>query len=92
MLVQAVTTAFFAVVVFVAGQFVVKFVIEPVHEQSKVIGEIAYALVFYANIYSSPGQGLKEEMDRTRHPSFGNLRVTLLKRQWLSLGIGYGQS
>ncbi len=65
MIIQAATTAFFAVGVFVVGQFIVKFVIEPIHEQSKVIGEIAYALIFHARVYANPGQGTKEEMDQT---------------------------
>jgi hypothetical protein len=52
---EAITTAaltvFAGFVVFVAGQSVQRFVLEPVQEQRKVIGEIAYALLFYANVY-----------------------------------------
>ena len=45
------------------GQIISRFVIDPIHEQKKVIGEIADALVFYANYYSNPGTGSKEKMD-----------------------------
>ena len=37
------------VIVFAGGQIVVKFVIEPVQELRKLIGEIAFSLSFYAN-------------------------------------------
>ncbi len=40
-------------VVFVFGQIAVKFFIEPIHLQSKTIGEIADSLIFYANLYSN---------------------------------------
>jgi hypothetical protein len=48
-------------IVFVLGQIVVKFFIEPIHEQSKTIGEIAYSLIFYANLYSNPGNSFPDE-------------------------------
>ena len=38
------------IIVFVLGQIVVKFVIEPLQEQAKLIGEIANSLVFFANV------------------------------------------
>jgi len=48
--VTAALTAFFGVLVFVVGQFAQRFFLEPIQEQRKVIGEIAFALVFYANV------------------------------------------
>ena len=51
------------VLVLVVGRIIEKFLIEPVHEQSNVIGEIADSLIFYANLYSNPGVGKPEEMD-----------------------------
>jgi hypothetical protein len=42
-------TILVGVTVFVCGQIVVKFFIEPVHELRKLIGEIAFSLNFYAN-------------------------------------------
>ena len=41
-------TALFAVAIFVIGQIIVKFFIEPIHEQSELFGEITFSLVFYA--------------------------------------------
>lgn len=47
---------------FVAHQVITRFIIEPIHEQSKLIGEIAESLVFYADLYYNPGIGSFEEM------------------------------
>jgi hypothetical protein len=49
-LVTAALTALFGILVFVVGQFAQRFFLEPIQEQRRVIGEIAYALVFYANV------------------------------------------
>lgn len=43
-------TALAGVIVFVLGQVVQKWFIEPIQEQRKTIGEIANALIFYANV------------------------------------------
>jgi hypothetical protein len=51
------------VTVLVFGEIVTKFFIEPIHELSKLRGEIADSLVFYANVYSSAGTSKKEYMD-----------------------------
>lgn len=48
---------------YATGQVVSKFLIEPIHEQFEVVGEIAHSLIFYANQYSDPGQGRPEDMD-----------------------------
>ena len=48
---------------FVIGQIVSKFLIEPILEQRRVIGEIAYSLIFYARDYTSPGLGKRDRMD-----------------------------
>jgi hypothetical protein len=42
-------TAVVAVLVFVAGQVLQRFVLEPIQEQRRLIGEVAHALLFYAN-------------------------------------------
>lgn len=57
-------TVFGGIVVFVAGQLIAKFFIEPIHEQRRLVGEIEYSLIFYANLYSNPGLGKPEEMDK----------------------------
>lgn len=43
-------TAAVAIVVFVVTQSFLKFVLEPVQEQKKLIGEVAHALLFCANV------------------------------------------
>lgn len=57
-LIKIVLTASFtvagAVVVFVIGQLLGKFVIDPVHELKKVLGEIRFALLFHAPAISTP--------------------------------------
>jgi len=50
------------IAVIVGGQIIIKFFIEPIHEQSKIVGEIAESLIFYARLYSNPGSGKPEEM------------------------------
>src|SRR5258707_6752233 len=49
-IVTAALTAFFAVLVFVVGQLLQRFFLEPIQEQRKTIGEIAFCLLFYANV------------------------------------------
>ena len=49
-LVTAALTAFFGVIVFVSGQLLQRFVFEPILEQRKIIGEIAYSLLYHANV------------------------------------------
>jgi hypothetical protein len=44
----ALATALIAVVVFVAGQILQRFVLEPIQEQRRLMGKIAHALLFYA--------------------------------------------
>lgn len=50
------------VIVYVIGQILSKFFIEPIHEQKKLIGEIADSLIFYSNIYTNPGMTAPELM------------------------------
>jgi len=38
------------IIIFVGGQILTKFIIEPFYEQSKLIGEIANSLIYYANV------------------------------------------
>lgn len=52
--VDAVTAVLIGVVIFVAGQAVVKFWIEPWYEFRALIGRIAHALVFYINVTDRP--------------------------------------
>jgi hypothetical protein len=50
------------VIVFVIGQMIVKFIIEPLNEQSKLIGEIANSLIFYANVGAKVEQYYYEQI------------------------------
>jgi hypothetical protein len=49
-LMTAAFTAFFGVIVYAGGQAAQRFVLEPVQEQRKVIGEIAFALLMHGNV------------------------------------------
>lgn len=44
-------TTFLGFLVYVLGQIITAFFIEPIHNQRQVIGEIADAIIFYANKY-----------------------------------------
>lgn len=48
------TTVVSGTLVFVVGQIILKFIIEPIHKQKEIIGEIADALIYYANLYTHP--------------------------------------
>jgi len=43
------------VAIFVLGQVLLRFLVEPIQEQRRIIGEIASALVYLANIQDSTG-------------------------------------
>lgn len=49
-----VLTVIGGVAVFVIGQILVRFFIEPVHELRKAIGEVGDALIYYAHLYMQP--------------------------------------
>jgi hypothetical protein len=63
---QVFWTVFAGVLVFVVGQIIIKFVIEPIHEFRKFTGEIADALIFYCNVYSNPGLAREEELNEAQ--------------------------
>jgi hypothetical protein len=74
-------TALFTVVlgyfVFVLGQFTQRLCIEPIQEQKRVIGEIAYLLDHYGNVASLKKAGLTEEASQELRRLAGELRATL---------------
>lgn len=51
------------VFVYVFGQVIIKLWIDPVQEFKRLIGDVAHALIEYANIHANPGTG---EQDRER--------------------------
>lgn len=55
-------TIFGGVIVFSLSQLIQKFLIDPVHEQKKVIGEISFGLTYYAGWFANPGVGKPEDL------------------------------
>jgi hypothetical protein len=72
-------TVISGVLVFVVGQWVIKFFIEPIHAQSKLLGEIAYSLTFYANIFGNADlhdKNMLIEVKTTLRTQASNLRAS----------------
>jgi hypothetical protein len=83
-----IATAVIAVIVFVAGQYILKFVLEPIQEQRKLRGEVGRALVFYANreaIGVELGTFTKEQI----HEASGDLRDLAARLQASLLTVPY---
>ncbi len=53
-----------SVLVYTIGQLVSKFFIDPIQNLAKCIENVSNALVFYANIYTNPGTGARDELDK----------------------------
>lgn len=56
-LLTSVLTILGGVLVFGFSEIIQKFLVEPVHEQAKVIGEIFFGIVYYGDRYANPGTG-----------------------------------
>lgn len=69
------------IIIYVVGQIILKFFIEPIHKQSEIVGDISDALVYYAREYSSPGR-LKKEMLDEAHNRFRQLASILKARSY----------
>lgn len=57
------------VIVYTLGQIISKFIIEPIHEQKKIISEINDTLIFYANkfyIYKEKNEEAEEIVNKIR--------------------------
>ena len=48
--------------IYVIGQIVMKFLIEPVHELLHEIGRIGYILIRFANVYTNTGLGKRHQV------------------------------
>jgi len=76
------------VVVFVIGQIIVKFIIEPLQEQLKLLGEIANSLVFFANVggnvepYYYEGLKKADELDEPVRKVVTGRYEEILKNHW----------
>jgi hypothetical protein len=67
----ALITALLAVLAFVAGQALLRFVVESIQEQRRLIGEVSHALLFYAKVYhlkilKQPDEQRRAELDEAR--------------------------
>jgi hypothetical protein len=58
-------TVFAGVLTYVAGQLIVKLVIEPVQDARRTIGQISHALIERANVIHNPGAPSAEVMTET---------------------------
>jgi hypothetical protein len=52
------------VFVFIIGQLVQKFFLEPVYEQAKAIGAVLFNLTYYAPWYANPGHGKEDDLSK----------------------------
>jgi len=91
---QAFITVIVGVLVFIIGQILVRFFVEPAHEQLKTIGKTFFSLTYYANIYTSPGSGTPEVLDKAADAIRANaseLKGTThairLYRLWEGMGL-----
>ncbi len=78
---QAMITVIIGVSVYVLGQVIVKFFIEPVNLLSQTIGEVLDTLIYYSYIYTNPVTGpiVKSEVeDRQRAQDALRQQATLL--------------
>ena len=59
-------TIFGAIVVFILGEWILKFVLEPIRDLRRTIGEVRYSLAFHAQIILTPVSRTKERSEETR--------------------------
>jgi len=72
----AALTVFAGFVVFVGGQIVQRFLLEPIQEQRRVIGEIAYVLLYHDNVGRFHTEEYRGEVGYTLRRLAGELRRT----------------
>jgi hypothetical protein len=80
-------TVLSGILVYVVGRIIEKFFIEPIHEQFRLIGEIADSLIFYANVYSNPGSQLiatekRDEASNVLRQQAGQLMARTYLIRW----------
>lgn len=54
------------VAVFVLGQLLIRFVIQPLQDFKKVIAKVSHVLIYYADVYSNPGGSRRMMIAETR--------------------------
>lgn len=83
------TTVFSGTLIFVVGQIILKFIVEPIHKQKEIVGEIADALIYYANLYTHPvfkGELKDSEVDKKRkrgHEEFRKFACQIMSKTQL---------
>lgn len=87
-------TVLAGVSVFVIGQLLIKFLLDPLQEYFRLKGDIADALIYYAHVYSNPGVG-SDELMREAHECLRKHASSLLSRKgaipfyqfWAKIGL-----
>ena len=70
------------VCVYIVGQYILKIYIEPAQQLRRTIGEISYALTFYANVYSN-APSLIEEKCKDAANKLRNLSAQLMSDMYM---------
>jgi hypothetical protein len=81
----AALTVVLGFVVFVLGQIVQRFFLEPMQEQKRIIGEIAFAVLYYGNVSIMANKERQEEAVFHLRKLAGQLRATLWTVPWYRL-------
>jgi hypothetical protein len=88
----AVITVIIGVAVYAFSQIVLKFVIEPIHKQDEIRGDIADALIYYADVYANPGMNTPKHAEAAekfrQKASFLLSRTRLIRKYWFFSWIG----
>jgi len=70
------------VFVYAVGQIISKFFIDPIHRQGEIVGEIADALIYYAQVWANPG-GLRKELLDEASGRFRQLASLLRSKSYM---------
>jgi hypothetical protein len=75
----ALFTVLGGVIVFVVGQFVQRFLLEPIQDQRRVTGEIAFVLLYHGNVGRFQNEAHRNEVGMELRRLAGELRATRSK-------------
>lgn len=73
------------VTVLAIGQLLLKFFVEPIVEQARFLGDIAYSLTYYSNFYGNADMFEKQEVQQasfTLRKQAGQLRASAWTIRW----------
>src|SRR5215203_6268213 len=93
--VTAGATAGLGFIAFVVGQLVLTLIVEPIQEQSRIVGEVTHALTYYRNVSSETSsfgpEGI-EEARRTYRDLAARLRMNIrVLRRWYRVFARFAQ-